>query len=529
MGPCDLGAFESQGFTLGSLTGNSQQADVNTAFAQPLGLTVTANNASEPVIGGKVTFTPPGSGPSAAITGSPATIGAGGGASVTATANGIASWYPVTASASGASDVQFYLMNLWDLNVTLTSLPNPSGQGQSVTFTATVTSTSGPTPTGTVQFYADGTPLGSAVALSSGQASMSTSALAIGTHQITAEYSGDTNFRPGTSPIHTQTVNLAPIMYAQPGGATSGYCESWANACELSYALISSAAGQEIWVRAGAYKPTTTDPNPRKGTFQLKNGVAVYGGFNGTESTRNQRNPTTNVVILSGDLNGNDSGSTNNGENSYHVVTGANGATLDGVTISGGNANETLSPDDRGAGMYNSSSSPTLANVTFSGNNAQLFGGGMCNWWSSSPTLTNVTFTGNSAVWAGGGMYNELQQPDAHKRHFHQQLRRIRRRAAQHVQQPDPDRRHLHWQLGFVRWRRDVELHQQQPDLDERRLQRQLCPVQRRRDVQLLQRQPDADQRHLQRQLGLLGRRNVQYQRQQPDADQHHLQRQYSQ
>ncbi|RPI27619.1 MAG: hypothetical protein EHM61_07835, partial [Acidobacteria bacterium] len=411
VGPCDLGAFESQGFTLGSLTGNSQQTDINTAFAQPLGLTVTANNASEPVIGGKVTFTPPGSGPSAAITGSPATIGAGGGASVTATANGIASWYVVTASASGASDAQYHLMNLWDLNVALTSSPNPSGQGQPVTFAATVTSASGPTPTGTVQFHADGTPLGPEVTLSSGQASVNTSALALGTHQITAAYSGDTSFRSGTSAPYTQTVNLASIMYARPGGATSGYCENWENVCELSYALASSAAGQEIWVRAGAYKPTTTDPDPRKGTFQLKNGVAVYGGFNGTESTRNQRNPTTNVVILSGDLNGDDAGFTNNGENSYHVVTGANGATLDGVTISGGNANEVLYPDDRGGGMYNSSSSPTLANVTFSGNNAQWFGGGMCNFSGSNPALTSVTFSGNSAVWAGGGMYNDFSNP----------------------------------------------------------------------------------------------------------------------
>jgi predicted outer membrane repeat protein len=46
--------------------------------------------------------------------------------------------------------------------------------------------------------------------------------------------------------------------------------------------------------------------------------------------------------------------------------------------------------------MYNSGSSPTLTNVTFSGNNAYNNGGGMYNS-GSSPTLTNVTFSGNHA------------------------------------------------------------------------------------------------------------------------------------
>ena len=56
--------------------------------------------------------------------------------------------------------------------------------------------------------------------------------------------------------------------------------------------------------------------------------------------------------------------------------------------------------------MYNDTSSPTLTNVTFSGNSATSDGGGMYNYASSSPTLTNVTFSGNSATDYGGGMYN---------------------------------------------------------------------------------------------------------------------------
>ena len=65
-------------------------------------MTVTANNPIEPVAGGLVTFTPPASGASAELTGNPATISAGGTASVTATSNGVAGSYTVSATASGA-------------------------------------------------------------------------------------------------------------------------------------------------------------------------------------------------------------------------------------------------------------------------------------------------------------------------------------------------------------------------------------------------------------------------------------------
>ena len=170
----------------------------------------------------------------------------------------------------------------------------------------------------------------------------------------------------------------------------------WANACTLQTALTNAVSGDQIWVAAGTHIPSTT--GDRSATFHLKDGVAVYGGFVGTEISLDQRNWTANVVTLSGDLNGDDNGFTNNSENSYHVTTGASGATLDGVIIRGG----------ADGGMYNFSSSPTLNNVTFSGNTASL-GGGMYNE-NSSPTLSNVTFSGNDA-WHGGGIYNKNSRP----------------------------------------------------------------------------------------------------------------------
>jgi predicted outer membrane repeat protein len=137
--------------------------------------------------------------------------------------------------------------------------------------------------------------------------------------------------------------------------------------------------------------------------------VGIYGGFNGTETLRTQRNPVTNVTRLSGDI-----GDTRDwSDNSYHVVTGGgtnSTAVLDGFTIYAGNANVISSSYFLGGGMYNEASSPTLANLIFSNNWTTGKGGGMYNN-NSSPTLTNVIFNGNTADSHGGGMYNDNSSP----------------------------------------------------------------------------------------------------------------------
>lgn len=84
---------------------------------------------------------------------------------------------------------------------TVSSSVNPSDLGQSVTFTATVTASAG-TPTGTIQFKDAGNNLGTPVALNaSGVATFSTSSLTVGTHTITAEYSGAAGFEASSGTL----------------------------------------------------------------------------------------------------------------------------------------------------------------------------------------------------------------------------------------------------------------------------------------------------------------------------------------
>jgi hypothetical protein len=99
-------------------------------------------------------------------------------------------------------------------SVSLTSAPNPAMVLRPITFTATVTSTAG-TPTGAVQLYADGALFGYPIALSSGSATWVTHTLTVGTHIITATYSGAGNYTSSTSTLAGGQV-VEPIRLYLP-------------------------------------------------------------------------------------------------------------------------------------------------------------------------------------------------------------------------------------------------------------------------------------------------------------------------
>ena len=216
------------------------------------------------------------------------------------------------------------------------------------------------------------------------------------------------------------TTGMAATIYVDtdaPGPTYDG--SSWATAFEyLQDALAVAQNGNDILVAEGTYSPDANSSVPggsgsRSATFQLKNGVAIYGGYAGFGTPDpNARDIELYETILSGDLESDDVGDANRTDNSYHIFYHPSGtnldntAMLDSVTITGGNTDT----DDSGGGMYNYDSSPTLTNCTFRENTATgtlSYGGGMYNYSNSShPTLTNCTFIGNSAGLRGGGICN---------------------------------------------------------------------------------------------------------------------------
>lgn len=102
--------------------------------------------------------------------------------------------------------------------LTLSSSNSAGILGSNVNFTAQVAQLTGTTaPTGKVAFTVDGTALGTATLSASGYASLSTSSLTVGTHQIVASYAGDTKSQTSTGEIE-QTIKYPAPVFSVAGG-----------------------------------------------------------------------------------------------------------------------------------------------------------------------------------------------------------------------------------------------------------------------------------------------------------------------
>jgi hypothetical protein len=134
-----------------------------------------------------------------------------------------------------------YQVNAPQGATTITALSaNPSGtvnQGTNITFTASVSAASG-TPTGTVTFSDRSTALGAPVALTAGTATLTTNALALGTHSITATYNP-------TDPTQFASSAGGPvsIVIVQPGSSTASETISTE---VLAGALVISVQNQQV-------------------------------------------------------------------------------------------------------------------------------------------------------------------------------------------------------------------------------------------------------------------------------------------
>nr|NQU93918.1 T9SS type A sorting domain-containing protein [Bacteroidota bacterium] len=216
------------------------------------------------------------------------------------------------------------------------------------------------------------------------------------------------------------SATLEGPIYVNVNASGSNDGTTWANAfTSFQSALDVAVSGKQIWVAKGTYYPSVEvgGTGDRYQAFQMINGVSIYGGFAGTETSTAARTDYgiggANETILSGDIGVVDDAD----DNCCNVFSHPSGtaltssAVLNGFTISDGNANLSVTPFVvyRGGGMHNSGSSPTITNCNFTDNYGHD-GGGMYNSASSSPNISNCTFTNNDS-YNGGGMYNSSSSP----------------------------------------------------------------------------------------------------------------------
>ncbi|WP_190884876.1 putative Ig domain-containing protein [Spirosoma profusum] len=424
VGNTDIGSFESRGFNMVLTSGNNQNTTVSTAFANPLRVAVTANQAIEPVNGGVVTFAGPGLGASINPVSVTASIsGAVAPASVTANATS-GGPYSVTASANGASPSRIFNLTNTFATPTIANFsasPAVVCSGSPVTFTATIGNV-----TGNYNYT-----------LTNGSSPLSGTASGNFSLNVTTSGSGTQNFTLLVSNGGQSATAVTSLMVGQSGvtrlyvkanatGANTGL--NWQDAfTDLQSALLYPCVGslREIWIARGVYKPRS---GAISDAFSMLPDVAIYGGFEGTEMDLSQRPPITlsnpSSTTLSADIDGDGTVANNSRYIIYNTLRLTNTAILDGAVItpplsgtgtgaimnnSNGDPNET-SPE----AQFGSECSPQFRNLLFTGytagndqsNSSGIFvvntprKGGVTN-----PSFVNCVFRDNTR----GGIYNDVR------------------------------------------------------------------------------------------------------------------------
>ncbi len=200
------------------------------------------------------------------------------------------------------------------------------------------------------------------------------------------------------------------IVYLDANAAGADDGTSWSDAYpELRTAIAETTTEclpVELWVAAGTYAPADAGGD-QTASFDLRNNLALYGGFVGDETQRSQRNadPATNATILSGDLDGGGPSG-----NCYHVVNASgvdSTAVLDGFTITDGDAHGAY-PHDRGAAITMTSAQPTIRNCLITGNSGYV---GAVAGNASAPRIEDCTILDNTATYGAGTYWEAASAP----------------------------------------------------------------------------------------------------------------------
>jgi len=264
----------------------------------------------------------------------------------------------------------------------VTSSVNPSALGQAVTFTATVSSQSS-TLTGTVQFMDGTTVLGGVPVLLSSTtrtAKFTTTSLALGSHAITAVYSGDNLNATSTSPVLTQIVKQTSVLLL----TSSENPAQVYDAVTFTVAVSETPSGGVA--PAGAIVFSADGSLLPNGTIAIANGTASY---------------TTSLLAAgSHAITAAYAGDANNMPGTSNTLTEVVNAATTTTLLTSSNASVTLTaPVTFTATVVGNNSSTPTGNVVFKDGTAAIGTSAMNNAGVASFT-TSTLGTGSHSITA---------------------------------------------------------------------------------------------------------------------------------
>ncbi len=226
---------------------------------------------------------------------------------------------------------------------------------------------------------------------------------------------GETEARPRSVHMFLTESVTPSVLYVDDSSPPGEAGASWESAMrELgdALALAECSAGQvaEIRVAQGVYKPDR-GTGDRDAAFNLAGAVQVKGGYAGIGMPDpDVRDIELHPTVLSGDLAGDDQpGFVNYVENSRHVVAALGispACTLDGLTITAGNADGAWQEYGTGGGVWSRDSHVIMTDCRVTLCSAYLVGGGVQTFDNGSLEARRTLFENNRTTWPTYGYGN---------------------------------------------------------------------------------------------------------------------------
>ncbi len=178
----------------------------------------------------------------------------------------------------------------------------------------------------------------------------------------------------------TDWIPVLPTIYhVSPSGSDANDGLSWLTAKNsISSALSAAVYGDQIWIAEGTYREQVS----------MKDGVDIYGGFEGTETAIDSRDIANHPSVIDGE------------KTRTCVIAPIRTVAvtrLDGVTVANGGGGQ-------GGGLYGTNAALEIANCSFIQNTSTNTGGGL-ELDKSVARIQSCLFASNVAAKNGGGAY----------------------------------------------------------------------------------------------------------------------------